>query len=30
MNQLRIVDNDSYPAFFSHNGKEFVLKISKR
>lgn len=29
-NQLRIVDNDSYPAFFRHNGKEFVLKILPR
>lgn len=29
-NQLRIVDNDSYPAFFRHNGKEFILKILPR
>ncbi|HRK56288.1 MAG TPA: UDP-2,4-diacetamido-2,4,6-trideoxy-beta-L-altropyranose hydrolase [Burkholderiaceae bacterium] len=30
INQLRIADNDSYPAFFHHQGKTFVLKISKR
>lgn len=29
-NQLRIVDNESYPAFFRHNGKEFILKILPR
>jgi methionyl-tRNA formyltransferase len=29
-NHLRVVDNDHYPAFFSHKGKEFVLKITSR
>jgi UDP-2,4-diacetamido-2,4,6-trideoxy-beta-L-altropyranose hydrolase len=29
-NQLRIVDNESYPAFFSQGGQEFELKIYKR
>ena len=29
-NCLRIVDNDHYPAFFSHMGKEFVLKVFSR
>lgn len=26
-NLLRIVDNENYPAFFSHKGRTFVLKI---
>lgn len=29
-NQLRIVDNESYPAFFVYKGREYLLKIEKR
>jgi len=29
-NLLRTVDNDSYPAFFSHRGSRYVLKIEKK
>ena len=28
-NQLRVVDNEKYPAFFWHKGRKYVLKISK-
>lgn len=28
--QLRIVDNENYPAFFSHRGEEYVLTVRKR
>jgi len=28
-NLLRIVDNESYPAFFYKNGKKYILKIEK-
>lgn len=27
---LRVVDNERYPAFFSHRGQTYVLKISKK
>jgi UDP-2,4-diacetamido-2,4,6-trideoxy-beta-L-altropyranose hydrolase len=30
INLMRIVDNENYPAFFIHNGNEFVLEISRR
>ena len=29
-NLMRIVDNKRYPAFFSYEGKEFFLKISRK
>ena len=29
-NLLRTVDNDSYPAFFSHRGCTYILKIEKK
>ncbi len=29
-NQLRIADNDRYPAFFKHLGHTYILKISKK
>lgn len=28
-NQLRVADNEKYPAFFRHRGHKYVLKISK-
>lgn len=28
-NDLRIADNDRYPAFFHHQGKKYILKIYK-
>jgi len=28
-NQLRVVDNERYPAFFRHKGRTYVLKIEK-
>jgi methionyl-tRNA formyltransferase len=28
-NNLRIVDNEHYPAFFNYNGQQFILKIFK-
>jgi methionyl-tRNA formyltransferase len=29
-NLFQVVDNDHYPAYFSHNGQEFLLKIFPR
>jgi methionyl-tRNA formyltransferase len=29
-NLLRVVDNDSYPAFFDAHGSQFVLQVFKR
>ncbi len=29
-NQLRVVDNESYPAFFEHQGHTYTLKIEKK
>jgi len=29
-NLFQVVDNDNYPAYFSHNGQEFLLKIFLR
>jgi methionyl-tRNA formyltransferase len=29
-NLFQVVDNDRYPAYFSHNGQEFLLKIFPR
>ena len=28
--QLRVVDNDEYPAFFELNGQNYVLRISRK
>lgn len=29
-NQLRVADNERYPAFFTHKGHTYILKISKK
>ena len=29
-NQLRVADNERYPAFFKHKGHVYVVKISKK
>jgi methionyl-tRNA formyltransferase len=29
-NLLRVVDNDHYPAFFTHKGSTYILKIEKK